>query len=193
MAAKKKTKQAAPRLRGYGERTTDEKRDEALTNVGLAPPALTAYQLGQLYGLEELAHDADLAPHTLRRVLMGEHGKEPVDDLYKIANAPGWKRVKEAPTSFTAWRLLWDRAHNDKFVKDHRLNDAVATALGYWDRHREASISPPKWGPRYSEDELWRPDMVEWLQQHKVPFDKSADSRTLCELIVSTWEQRRRK
>lgn len=112
MATKKKS---APKLRGYGERTDDEKRRALLTDAGLAPP-LTAWQFGKLYDLERLAADSELAPSTLRRVLLGLHGKEPIESLSAIATLPRWRSVDGAPTDLAGWRALWAAAHREAEV-----------------------------------------------------------------------------
>lgn len=113
MASKKKS--PAGKLRGYGERTDDEKRRSLLTDAGLAPP-LTAWQLGKLYDLERLAADSELAPSTLRRVLLGLHGKEPIQSLSAIASLPRWRSVDGAPTDLAGWRALWAAAHKEAEV-----------------------------------------------------------------------------
>jgi len=71
-----------------------------------APP-LTAWQFGQLYGLERLSADSELAPSTLRRVLLGIHNREPIESLAVLAGLTGWRKVPGAPTTLDGWRALW--------------------------------------------------------------------------------------
>lgn len=108
-------KNSAPKLRGYRQKTDDERRREVLVDAGMPPP-LTAWQLGKLYGLEQLASDSELAPSTLRRVLLGLHGKEPIQSLSAIASLPRWRTVAGAPTDLTGWRALWAAAHKEAEV-----------------------------------------------------------------------------
>lgn len=108
-------KNSAPKLRGYRQKTDDERRREVLVDAGMPPP-LTAWQLGKLYDLERLAADSELAPSTLRRVLLGLHGKEPIQSLSAIASLPRWRTVAGAPTDLTGWRALWAAAHKEAEV-----------------------------------------------------------------------------
>lgn len=108
-----RTTMATKKQRGYRPRDENDRRREVLQDAGLEPPPLSAWQMAKLYDLEKLAADAEMAPSTLRRVLLGLHEREPIASLAAIAGLPGWRKVPGAPTDLAGWRSLWAVARRE--------------------------------------------------------------------------------